>query len=350
MQAVLSGIRGLAIGDAGSNPAPAANFNTNTMETKKSTKPAERPEKTPKAITKAPNIEAINEVPAPDAQPDLETETITTVTIAAPGSAEERDEPKDEGLEVFDKYLVVIPYYAAGAQGRELAYCIEGWRRHFNEPYHIVIVGDLPEFVDLYYGDITYIHCPRVEVVDSQYTCHRDFVNKLRKVRAAFPEIEGFIFCSDDVYAVNDFDIADVRFLKQNGDEIKFDKNAAGACWETEKRKTKEILEADGYPTRNFTTHLPQWLEWDKLEALWDKYDMANESYIFEDLYFNIYFADRVPFQLNIEHDNLKCGIYRANPRWELVRRAFKKQIWIQNGVDGWTAQLDQMLNDYYFA
>lgn len=257
---------------AGSTPAPPANRDkkSNTMTTKKNM-PAEKPAAVPKGAA----IKALNEIPAAaeDAIPDLYS-TQTTTASSSPDSAASpvADTAEPTKPDLFDSYLVVIPYFAAGAQGRELEYCIEGWRRHFNEPYHIVVVGDRHPVVDSG-SDITFIDCPRVEVDDTQYTPHRDFVNKLRKVRAAFPDSDGFIFCGDDVYAVNNFDIADVRFLKAQGDEIRFDNNATGACFETEKRKTKAALEADGYPTRNYTTHLPQWLEWGKLEALWDKYD-----------------------------------------------------------------------------
>ena len=118
--------------------------------------------------------------------------------------------------------------------------------------------------------------------------------------------------------------------------------------WHIEKRKTKEFLQKNGYPVRNFVTHLPIWFDWDKLEEMFDKYDMDNNSYIVEDLYFNIYYPTRIPAPLHIDHDNFKCGVYRPNPRIEYIKRAFKEKIWIQNSVEGWIPALEAMLAKYY--
>jgi len=261
---------------------------------------------------------------------------------------EKKTEKKTKSVQnLKDKYLVVIPFFAGGAQGREIEYAVAGWRRHFKEPYQIVLVGDYHPVVDAG-DDITFIECERVpEQPEYNYRPHIDFVKKFKAVRKAFPNSKGFIFVADDCYAVNDFDIYDVMLLKQNGDYIKVN-GESQIPWEKEKYKTVCLLKKEGYPYRNFTTHIPQWIEWDKLEALWEKYDMEHNSYIFEDLYFNIYYPNRVPLQLNIDFDNFKCGVYRPNPRIPYIERAFRHKIWIQNSVEGWIPILDQMLAEYY--
>ena len=246
-----------------------------------------------------------------------------------------------------NKYLVVMPYFAGGAQGREIEYAVAGWRKHFKEPYLLVIVGDYHPVVDTG-DDIKFIPCERVpEQPDYNYRPHIDFVKKFKAVRKEFPDSEGFVYATDDLYAVNDFDMIDVKTLRQNGDRITIPKYPVKP-WDKEKKKTKELLEKEGYPTRNFVTHLPFWFEWNKLEALWDKYDMEHNSYIFEDLYFNIYYSTRVPMQLHIDYDNYKCGVYRANPRYNYIQKAFKNKIWIQNSVEGWIPYLEEVLSKYY--
>lgn len=243
-------------------------------------------------------------------------------------------------------YLVVIPFFKGGAQGREIEYAVAGWRKHFKEKYLIVVVGDYHPVVDTG-DDIVFIQCDRVpEQKPENYRPHIDFVKKFKAVRKQFPDSEGFIFVADDCYAVNDFDIYDVMCLKQNGNEIAVP--SLQTPWNREKYKTKNLLIKEGYPVRNFTTHLPAWIEWDKLEALWEKYDMENNSYIFEDLYFNIYYSSRIPIQLHIDHDNFKCGVYRPNPRIPYIDKAFKTKIWIQNSVEGWIPYLDHKLSEYY--
>ena len=247
------------------------------------------------------------------------------------------------------KVLVVIPWLAAGAQGRELEYAVAGWRRHFKEDYLIVLTGNDGHPVLNTGKDITWIPSERVPDVKGQYRQHLDYVSCLRKVHAAFPEHQGFVMVADDCYAVNDFDIADILFLKQqksNMDEYSTDSTNG---WQRDKAKTREKLRELGYPTRNFTTHLPQYYEWDRLEMLWEDFGMDRSSYVMEDLYYNIFFRGRIPFTLNLERDNLKCGIYRSNPRIPVIESAFKNKIWITNSPDGWIPELDRMLDEYYF-
>lgn len=245
-----------------------------------------------------------------------------------------------------DKYLVIMPFFAGGTQGREIEYAVAGWRRHFKEPFQLVIVGDYHPVVDTG-DDITFIPCARVPVQpEYNYRPHIDFVNKFKAARKVFPDSKGFIFVADDVYAVNDFDIIDVKTLRQNGDTIKAPNPTK--AWDRERQKTKALLEREGYPTRNFVTHLPLWIEWDKLEALWERFDMEHNSYVLEDLYFNIYYPTRIPLQLNINYDNCKCGIYRQNPLYHYIQNAFSNKIWIQNSVEGWIPYLDKVLSEYY--
>ena len=259
---------------------------------------------------------------------------------------EGKERKQKRETDISGKYLVVIPFFAGGAQGREIEYAVAGWRRHFKEPYQIVVVGDHHPVVDTG-DDITWLECGRVEGQKPEnYRPHIDFVKKFRLVHKKFPNTKGFIFVADDVYAVNNFDINDIMVLKQNGNSLVV--GDVRSPWEREKLKTIKKLESEGYPTRNFTTHLPVWFDWDKLESMFDKYDMDNNSYILENMYFNIYYQDRIPAPLHIDHDNFKCGVYRPNPRMNYIHNAFKTKIWIQNSVEGWTPALDKILANYY--
>lgn len=253
---------------------------------------------------------------------------------------------KTTKLKADDRILVVIPYCSAGAQGHELEYAVAGWRMHFKENYLIVLAGENHPVTETG-DDIICIESERVPPKAGQYRQHLDYVSCFKKVRAAFPNSKGFVFVADDCYAVNDFDMTDIMLLKQKADDMGGNLYSANG-WQRDKAKTRALLVKEGYPTRNFTTHIPQWFEWDKLEALWEKYDMENESYVFEDLYYNIYFPTRIPLQLHIDHDNFKCGVYRSNPRLEYLTRALQKQIWIQNSPEGWIPALEKVLQYHY--
>ena len=132
------------------------------------------------------------------------------------------------------------------AQGREIEFAVKGWHRHFKEEHRIVIVGGgLPDFRG--YG-VTTVESPRVPERPGQYHQHLDYVPCFRAVRRAFPDSEGFIFVADDCYAVNDFDIHDVRFLKMLAPDFNFDQNSPNG-WRRDKMKTKALLIRTVYPT-----------------------------------------------------------------------------------------------------
>jgi len=244
-----------------------------------------------------------------------------------------------------ERYLIIIPYLPIAAQGRELDYAIAGWRRHFKEDFIIAVVGEhLPAIEG---PDVVCVESERVPDMPDQYRQHLDYVRCFRAVHSLFPETEGFIFVADDCYAVNDFDISDVKFLKMNEPDIDYDPESPNR-WRRDKMKTKRALMAEGLPTRNFTTHIPHWFEWDKWEAIVEKYGMDHESYVIEDLYYNTYYPDRIPFRLSAEHDNLKLGVYVTTPDPKVLDKAFQTKIWITNSPDGFVLELVNRIRKHY--
>lgn len=246
-----------------------------------------------------------------------------------------------------EKYLVVIPYLSSGAQGRELEYSVAGWRRHFKEKYLIVIVGDYHRVCDTG-DDIIHIDCPRIpECAVTNYRPHLDHVHKFREVRKHFPGSSGFIYACDDMYAVNDFDIHDVKFMKYLTEDMRG--NAlSGNGWQRDMAKTRVLCIENGFPIRNYICHLPVWYDWDKLLSLYDRFELDTHSYVVENIYFNMYYPNRVPFKLNAETDNLKCGIYTKDFPVDTIKKAFRDKIWISNSPVGWSNELDRLLKEYY--
>ena len=245
----------------------------------------------------------------------------------------------------MEKYLIVIPYISSGTQGNELELAITGWRKHFKEDFEIVVIGDYHPIVDTG-NDITYIECDRItETCNDNYLPAMDVLNKLQVLKKHY--CKDFILTYDDIYAVNDFDINDVKFLKALELESSFSETSPNG-WKRAKAKTKNLLLKEGYPTTNFSIHLPRWYEFNKLEELWDKYDLYHNDYIIEDLYFNIYYKDRIPFILNRETDNIKFGIYSSDVTKYQIKHAFKTKIWINNSVVGWSSDLEKLLRIHY--
>lgn len=251
---------------------------------------------------------------------------------------------------MINPVLVVIPYLASAAQGRELEYAIAGWTKHFKCHHKIVIVGEglhaIPEWIRTH-EDVTLVESPRVPAISGQYRQHLDYVSCLRKVRDRFPQEEGFIMVADDCYAINDFDMSDVLFLKAKSWDIDYDPNTPNT-WRQDALKTANVLFDGGFPTHDYTTHLPTWFEWDKLEMLWNRYQMDRESYVMEDLYFNTFFYDRIPFLLDETKDNLKLSVNQNGPGGTYLDWALRRKIWINNNPDGWRPELEALLKRHY--
>jgi hypothetical protein len=241
--------------------------------------------------------------------------------------------------------LIVITYLAEAAQGDELHYAIEGWRRHFLEPYHIVVIGEgVPEPDG---DDITCIESKRVPPKEGQYRAHLDYVNCLRKVRKAFPSTEGFILVADDCYAVNDFTLDDVKTLKCLKGEVDFDPESPN-MWRRDKMRTKRALEDILLPCRNFTTHLPIWYEWNKWEAIVKMFRMDEVSHVIEDLYHNYYYTIAPAIVLGEDDDIYKCSVYSSRPNPARLRREAEERIWVTNNPDGWVAPLKELLKEHF--
>ena len=247
-----------------------------------------------------------------------------------------------------EKTLVVIPYLSKAAQGREIECSVAGWRKHFKEDYLIVLVGDYNPIVETG-DDITFIKCPRVKrPSQGNYWAHIDHVNKFRKVREAYPESEGFIYTCDDIYAVRDFTLADVKRPKVRLREITGSFHHPNA-WVREDYRTKKILMKHNLPVMNWVCHLPVYYEWDKLLAIYDKYDCDTKSRIVEQLYFNTYFADSD--YIIIEEDgptDYQFKFWNKQASIEELRDSIGKKIWISNAEKGWSPEMEDVLSTYY--
>ena len=250
-------------------------------------------------------------------------------------------------------YIVFIPYIHAEAQGRELEYAVAGWQMHFKEKHNIVIVGDFDDnvknclFRTREGSEVTYIKKGRVPEPDiKNYRAHLDFVPKMKAVRQFYPYSRGFIYTCDDIYAVNDFNIDDVKALKYVPGGVDFDPNSPNP-FRRDKMKTKRVLQDMGFPCRNFTTHLPLWIEWDKLEKLWMRYDMEHNSLVFEDLYYNYYYPVSGAIAIDGD-DEYKCEVRNSHPDRERLQRALTEKIWINNSPTGFCQELDDILKQHY--
>ena len=241
-----------------------------------------------------------------------------------------------------DKVLVVIPYLAKGAQGNELELAITGWKKFFKEPHIIVVVGD--NHPCLQQKGALFIDCPQVQPIPGQYLPHLDHVNKFRKVMETLPLRRGFIYTCDDIYPTSDFTMADVLMPKYPERGFNFavtDWHNQPIDWYSDKLKTGALCQREGLPVRNWICHLPVYYEWKNLLPIYDRYGCDTNSYIVENIYFNMMYPDD-PHAVNCLE--FRDEVRTAHPD----TRPFNTIKWVTNANCGWSQELEDKLRRYY--
>lgn len=246
-----------------------------------------------------------------------------------------------------EKILVVIPYFKEGAQGNELKYAIAGWRKHFKEDFKIVIVGDYHPVVETG-DDIEFIECKRVPPQPREnYRPHIDHVHKFRTVYQHYPDSKGFIYTCDDIYAVKDFTLEDVKRPKVRCKTILGSLRHRNK-WVVDNYRTKLILKGKSLPAMNWVCHLPVYYDWDKLFSIYNKYQCDTKSRVVEQLYFNTYYSNSDYIVIEEQPNDYQFKVWSKDVSEDDIKEAMKTKYWICNSIKGWSPTLEKILDNYY--
>jgi hypothetical protein len=93
----------------------------------------------------------------------------------------------------------------------------------------------------------------------------------------------------DDNYAIKPFTLFDILQTHYHSQSFTGNSKAPVNYWNHNKWKTRQLLDKENLPHINYTTHFPCWFSIEKLLFITDKYNLKNESYVIEDVYFNYY-------------------------------------------------------------
>lgn len=242
------------------------------------------------------------------------------------------------------KYLVAIFYIESEGQGNEIALAIEGWKRHFKNKHEILVVGDKPP-VD----GVNWMYVERVPEREGQYRPALDICNKLMYVCQYCHEnmYNGFIWASDDFFAVNDFSIRDVKTPKYFAEQLpsKGGPNQ-NEFWNTQV-KTRKLCEREGIGVVNWTTHLPMLFDEEKLYWLIHDYNMTESGYIVENVYYNKY-PPKVTQHKLTEFDRWKYEVSFTPLDKKGLENALLRKIWVCCSVNGWCPELEEVLREHY--
>jgi hypothetical protein len=172
----------------------------------------------------------------------------------------------------------VWPYWHGGAVSDEIRWSVRSVETFYNGEAECVIIGDKPPW---YTGK--YIPAARV----SGSTPNRAFRDMLAKmwIMATHPEINAeFVWMMDDIYFLKPFSKRDVMIARA----YKWRPSESNS-WQRRKSNTMRALEAAGRPNFDYATHAPHHVEKAKLKALYEEFDLHNNTMLWEVLYGNTY-------------------------------------------------------------
>jgi len=152
---------------------------------------------------------------------------------------------------------------------------------------------------------------------------------------------DGFIYMTDDEYAVKPFNLEDITRIYNHSSNFIGNEKSPTSYWSHDKWKTRQLLDKEKLPHINYTTHYPCYFEFNKLNIIWKKFNMLEESYVFDDVYFN-YFPHEEP----ILDSTIRLGIWNN----DIFKNDFKKAVddpnikFMCNSVEGWSKELENSL------
>ena len=244
--------------------------------------------------------------------------------------------------ELKNETLVVLPYKQGGAQGNELRLMLKGWRKFCQFNYYFVVIGEFDDNLKKEFSWVNFIQYKSKEKQDGQYNPHLDIMNKFDTIRKMYQNrYDGFIYVTDDEYAIKPFTLEDITTIHYHQKSFNGIKELPANFWKHNKWKTRQLLDRENLPHVNYTTHYPCYFEFEKLKDICKKYNMLEESYVFDDVYFNS-FEHETP----VLDSTIRLGVWS----YDIFRKDFKKAVinpnikFVCNSVDGWSKNLENEL------
>lgn len=172
----------------------------------------------------------------------------------------------------------VWPYWHGGAIGDEIRFSVRSVETFFEGKTTCTIIGDKPPW---FFGH--YIPQKRV----SRNTPNRPFRDMLSKVKtmAEHKEIsDNFIWMMDDIYLIKPCSLDDLKVPRA----IEWKKSEKNS-WQRRKTFTMKALESLGRTTYDYATHLPHWVEKNKLFQIFQEFNLDENTMLWEILYCNTF-------------------------------------------------------------
>ena len=250
----------------------------------------------------------------------------------------------------------VYPYVNNEDKFEELRYSLRSLEKHFTEPFNVVIVGDMPGFInpDL----ITYIPVDRLTQVPENITA--DAIFKMLTICDS-ELVEGiFIRIYDDVYLLKDMgidEIGKVRAMKDMNHTKRLESDGSSSdTWQNQLWHTYDVVRAKNRYGWNFETHLPEVFVKSVMKFILTGHDAMTYRLLISTLYNNICWdtSDPHPDLIN-RKTNIRAGFYGVSSEYSYkpiepdeYRQAIKGKMFLNHNDDGLTKTLIQIIRELF--
>lgn len=234
----------------------------------------------------------------------------------------------------------VYPYIKDFAQGEELKHSIRSICKNYVGDFKIFIVGDSEEWMS---DEINLIKIERVS--DNPPL---DIANKLKAVIGDERIDDNFVWMNDDIYLTNQVYIHDLQLFKSVGKLEETVNPSLGTIYQRNKLETLRYLKSNNLSSYDYSTHLPQYYNKKLMLELLNSLELHKKSMLISSLYFNIFFGDQIPFVLNHRIDNIKIGVYRANPDYEYLESCLKTKKFFNHSQTGFTKRVELLVKSLF--
>lgn len=239
---------------------------------------------------------------------------------------------------------VVYPNVEKLVQWEEMKYSLRSLEKNLvGVKFRVWIVGDLPEWINA--DEVLFIPVeltgltPRLDILHK----HLAVINH--------PDInEEYFWMNDDIYLVNKVMVADmclpVAVNDIDGNRQRFDRNTA---WGIDNLRTLSLLKQEGLPTLNYAAHIPHRFEKTKVRSLIEKYNMLADPIVLEQIYYNYWFRDFLPYwdTLDLKNNQGFC-INRPFPNQYNLRAQLKVKKYMNNGEAGMNDEIKMVIMELF--
>lgn len=237
---------------------------------------------------------------------------------------------------------IIIPHVEKLAQWEELKFALRSIQKNYKGSFRIWIVGDKPKWLSK--------HANFIKMPCTGLSPRIDVMHKIMAVVGSDQVNEEFFWSNDDIYFINKVTYADLCITKAFGDlRTKVLRISEKTVYTDDIKATLAALQAKNMPYVNYSTHLPYRFEKAKMKAIVDEFDLMNKRLLPENIYYNRFHADELPYYLSLEEsNNLMFSINRQHPNWNAVVLQSGTKKWMNNSEAGMSPRLQQYLQNMF--